>query len=109
MLLKKSKDGQPFCLQNVVNKIRVFVVTNFLALSVRVVFVAHRSDDIQTTGSLAESFHQRLQEVPVEKAAQPSCGVRMPGRSFLRISGQVAGLGVVPRSTCHQLLSQRKW
>jgi len=70
--------------------------------------VARRSDNIQTAGSLAESFHQRIQEVPVEKVAQPSGGVRMPGGSFLRISGQVACLGVVPRSTCCQLLSQRK-
>lgn len=106
MLLKNSKNEQPFSLQNAVNKIRVFVVTNFLALSVRVLFVARRPDDIQTAGSLAESFHQRIQEVPFEKVAQPSCGVRVPGGSILRISGQVAGLGVVSRGARRQLLPQ---
>lgn len=83
MLLKKSKNEQPFSLQNAVNKIRVFVITNFLALSIRVVFVARRPDDIQTAGSLAKSFHQRIQEVPVKKVAQPSRGVRMPRGSVL--------------------------
>lgn len=95
MLLKKRKNEQHFSLQNAVNKIRVFVFINFHTLSVRVLFVARRPDDIQTTGSLAEPFHQRIQEVPVEKVAQPSCGVRVPGRGVLRISGQAAGLGVV--------------
>jgi len=96
MLLEKSKNEQSFSLQNAVNKIHLFVVTNFLALSVRDLFLARRPDDIQAAGSLAESFHQRIQEVPFEKVAQPSCGVCVPGGSVLRISGQVAGLGFIP-------------
>jgi len=68
--------------------------------------VARRPDDIQTAGSLAESLHKRIQEVPFKKVTQPSCSVCVPGGSVLRISGQVAGLGVISRSARCQLLSQ---
>jgi len=45
--------------------------------------VVHRPDDIQTARSLAESFHQRIQEVSVEKVAKPSRSVCVPGGGVL--------------------------
>jgi len=81
--LRKRKNEQPFSLQNIVNKIRIFLITNFYALSVCVIFVAHRPDGIQTARSLAESFRQRIQEISVEKIAQPSCSVCVPGGGVL--------------------------
>lgn len=105
---KKIKDEQPFDVQNGRGKIGVFRVTDFHPLPVRVLFVAHRPDDIQTTGPVAEPVHQRIQKVPAEEVAQPSRGVRVPGGGVLRIFGQVAGLGVVHGSARRQLLPQRK-
>lgn len=90
--------------------VRVLGAADRRALSVRVLRVANRPGLVQSAGPVAQTSRRRRarKDLQPDEETQPPGGVGVPGRSVLRVLGQVTRLGVVPGSAGCQLLPPRK-
>lgn len=70
--------------------------------------MAGRPDRVRTIGPVARPARGLARQVQTFQDAQPSRGVRMPGRGVLRVPGQDARLGAIFGCARRQLLPQRE-